>query len=508
MRKYFFIGLWLLFVISPKFTFSKVITITKTAKYCCGDNESKLDGEKMALEKAKRLCLERAGVYLESTTVIEKGICTKDEIRTLSAGILKVEVVDKKVSLIEENICVQVTVRVEIDEEDVERKIKLLLRKEQIKQELIKIKKQRDALERKVSQLQNQLKQALTNKKKKKIIVQRRRILNKISARDLAMQTYLLFMQGKNDIVIEICKMAINADPEFYEPYLMLNLVYRRIGKRRNALRMCEKALDICQRKNIKDGLCNTYNHIGSLYNEWGKYRKAIEYYQKSLAICVEIDDLARMAESYHGIGNAYMRWGKYNEAIEYIQKSITLRKKVGDRIGLSASYDSIGIAYVLSGKYYKAIEYLEKSLVIRKGLKDLTGLGQCYFGIGLAYEYLGKYNKALGYIKKSIVLRKKVGSKIELGRSYMHMGLLYGYLGKPDRAIEYYKKSLTIAKEVNDREGLIGIYYQMAGYYFNYLRDKEKAIRYLKLSIEICRQLNCPYLKSFEKLLKTLMEY
>ncbi|MCD6232506.1 hypothetical protein J7K28_07815 [Candidatus Aerophobetes bacterium] len=29
----------------------------------------------MALEKAKRLCLERAGVYLESTTVIEKGIC-------------------------------------------------------------------------------------------------------------------------------------------------------------------------------------------------------------------------------------------------------------------------------------------------------------------------------------------------------------------------------------------------------------------------------------------------
>jgi len=508
MKKYLFGGLLLLFVIFPERGFSKVITITKTAKYCCGDNESKLDGEKMALEKAKRLCLERAGVYLESTTVIEKGICTKDEIRTLSAGILKVEVVDKKVSLIGENLCVQVTVRVEIDEEDVERKIKLLLRKEQIKHELIKIKRQRDALERKVSQLQKQLKQALTNKKKKKIIVQRRRILNKISARDLAMQTYLLFMQGKNDTVIEICKMAINADPEFYEPYLMLNLVYRRVGKRRNALKMCEKAVDICERKNIKDGLCNSYNHIASLYNEWGKYRKAIEYYQKSLAICVEIGDVARMAESYNGIGNAYVRWGKYNEAIEYIQKSIALRKKVADRIGLSASYNSIGIAYVLSGQYYKAIEYLEKSLVIRKELNDLTGLAQCYFGIGVAYEYLGKYNKALGYIKKSIVLRKKVGSKIELGRSYMHMGLLYGYLGKPDRAIEYYKRSLRIAKEVDDREGLIGIYYQMAGYYFNYLRDKEQAIRYLKLSIETCRQLNCPYLKSFEKLLKTLIEY
>ena len=75
MKKYLFAGLFLLFVIFPERAFSKVITITKTAKYCCGNNESKLDGEKMALEKAKRLCLERAGVYLESTTVIEKGIC-------------------------------------------------------------------------------------------------------------------------------------------------------------------------------------------------------------------------------------------------------------------------------------------------------------------------------------------------------------------------------------------------------------------------------------------------
>ena len=49
-----------------------------------------------ATHKAKREVLEKAGTYLETLTIVEKGKLTKDQFLALTSGVLKTEIISQK----------------------------------------------------------------------------------------------------------------------------------------------------------------------------------------------------------------------------------------------------------------------------------------------------------------------------------------------------------------------------------------------------------------------------
>ena len=57
-------------------------TIYASYKYTLGDSDTKSDAKKIAFIEAKRLCLEKAGSYIESNTEVLNFKLSKDEIRT------------------------------------------------------------------------------------------------------------------------------------------------------------------------------------------------------------------------------------------------------------------------------------------------------------------------------------------------------------------------------------------------------------------------------------------
>lgn len=57
-------------------------TIYASYKYALGDSDTKSDAKRIAFIEAKRLCLEKAGVYLESNTEVLNSQLSKDEIKT------------------------------------------------------------------------------------------------------------------------------------------------------------------------------------------------------------------------------------------------------------------------------------------------------------------------------------------------------------------------------------------------------------------------------------------
>jgi hypothetical protein len=67
-------------------------TIFASYKYTLGDNDTKSDAKKIAFIEAKRLCLEKAGTYIENNTEVLNFRLSKDEIKTYTGGILKVEI--------------------------------------------------------------------------------------------------------------------------------------------------------------------------------------------------------------------------------------------------------------------------------------------------------------------------------------------------------------------------------------------------------------------------------
>jgi len=67
-------------------------TFIKEYTFIAGEADSKLTSRTVSLREVKRLLLEELGTYLESTTEVKDFKLTKDQIITLTAGIVSAEI--------------------------------------------------------------------------------------------------------------------------------------------------------------------------------------------------------------------------------------------------------------------------------------------------------------------------------------------------------------------------------------------------------------------------------
>ncbi|MEW6616751.1 MAG: hypothetical protein AB1401_14955, partial [Thermodesulfobacteriota bacterium] len=83
----------LMVLLTPHFSIAKQVTFEREYTYQASEADSKLSCRAIALEQVKRLLLEELGTYLESRTEIKDFKLTKDQIITLTAGIVRTEIV-------------------------------------------------------------------------------------------------------------------------------------------------------------------------------------------------------------------------------------------------------------------------------------------------------------------------------------------------------------------------------------------------------------------------------
>jgi hypothetical protein len=135
--------------------------IEASATYHLGDNDSKLDGHRLALMQAKRTALEKAGTYVESISEVKDFELTRDEVRTYSAGILAVEETkEPKWKMVGRNLEVTVYVKVQVDKDDVAKRIAKLRGDQDATRALKEERKKAQENERKIAELNRQLKNA------------------------------------------------------------------------------------------------------------------------------------------------------------------------------------------------------------------------------------------------------------------------------------------------------------------------------------------------------------
>jgi len=79
------------FLITSNTAYAKEIIVIKEYTYHAGDADSKVSSRAIALEQVKRLLLEELGTYLISETEVKDFKISKDQITTLTAGIVMTE---------------------------------------------------------------------------------------------------------------------------------------------------------------------------------------------------------------------------------------------------------------------------------------------------------------------------------------------------------------------------------------------------------------------------------
>lgn len=75
---------------------ANTVTFEKEYRYQASDADSKLSCRTISLEQVKRLLLEQLGTYIDGESQVKDFKLTKDQITTLMAGIVKVEIIDEQ----------------------------------------------------------------------------------------------------------------------------------------------------------------------------------------------------------------------------------------------------------------------------------------------------------------------------------------------------------------------------------------------------------------------------
>ena len=101
----------LFLLVVPLVAHAETKILTAEATYTMGDGETPSFAEAMALQKAKQMALEQAGTYVESYTKIQNLDLTVEEIQTVAGGVLQVDVLEKKRSLVGDGLQLYVKIR-------------------------------------------------------------------------------------------------------------------------------------------------------------------------------------------------------------------------------------------------------------------------------------------------------------------------------------------------------------------------------------------------------------
>jgi tetratricopeptide (TPR) repeat protein len=86
--------LFVLFI--PNHTSAELKTFIKEYTYQASEDDSRNSSRVIALREVKRLLLEELGTYLESETEVKNFQLTRDQITTLTAGIVQTEIIEEK----------------------------------------------------------------------------------------------------------------------------------------------------------------------------------------------------------------------------------------------------------------------------------------------------------------------------------------------------------------------------------------------------------------------------
>lgn len=155
------VPLWLLSLDA----YAQVKEITVTHRYTLGDNDTRNDARDICFLQAKKMCLEKAGVFVEADFLsVEKestsagfSHLTQQQVRSYSGAFIQVEIVSESLQVEGDGMVMTMTVRANVDMADLKGQLSKIVSNEKAKEVVEKQQEQIDVLESKVTQLTEQL---------------------------------------------------------------------------------------------------------------------------------------------------------------------------------------------------------------------------------------------------------------------------------------------------------------------------------------------------------------
>ncbi|OGW32053.1 MAG: hypothetical protein A2X54_08955 [Nitrospirae bacterium GWF2_44_13] len=417
MRHIFAIMITALILFYPSHGFTTIKEIVSEGAYNMGDGETPTVAESRALLNAKRIALEQAGTYVESYTKVENIQVTKDEIQVLTSGIMEVEILDKKRTVVGDGFRFWVKIKTRVNSDNIKemaRKVK----DKSVVDDYKKIQEAYDKSQREIKELKKQLAQTKDKKEKKQVEA-------KISDDERMFQANEWFEKGNKyllskeyDKAREAFTVAIAFNPNFADAYNQRAASYINLDAEiflAMAIEDYSKAIAIdpndgasyFNRGNRYDAKGQTYSKKGAFYEATKQFDRAIEDYNKAIGLkwnfSTDYDYSLKftknlLAIAYVNRGSAYGEKGHYDRAIEDFNKAISINPNY------AGAYNNRGNAYYKKGQYDRAIEDYNKAIALDPN--DALA----YTNRGAAYALKGVMGRAISDFQKGCDMGYELG--------------------------------------------------------------------------------------------------
>jgi tetratricopeptide (TPR) repeat protein len=345
--------------------------------YSASEADSKLTCRVIALEQVKRLLLEELGTYLHSISEVKDGVLTKDEIVSLTAGVVRSEIISEHW----DGNVYRLKARIKADPDYVIKAINLLRKDRQKSKEL----KDSQARAKQYLNEIERLKQELTKTKgealKRKQIEYSQAVKN-LSAEDWFEKGYSFHISNQYEEAIMAYTRVLNINPRFVKAYNNRGLAWADKGNYDRAITDFNSVLEINPRYAI------AYYNRGNVWNDKGNLDRAIADYNKAL----EIDPCD--AEAYNNRGNAWSRKGNYDRAIADYTRALDIDPRY------AAAYYNRGFAWARKGDNDRAIADYTRVLDID------PRYAAAYNNRGVSWAVKGDLKRALADARKSLSLK------------------------------------------------------------------------------------------------------
>ncbi|MEN6374121.1 MAG: tetratricopeptide repeat protein [Smithella sp.] len=336
----FFISLSV-FLFSASSVQAKSLTYIKEYSYQASELDSKVTSRTVALAQVKKILLEELGTYLVSESAVKDFELTKDQVSSLTAGIVMTVILDERW----DGKTYTLRVKMTADTEELIKSINSVRNNQSQAKDLSEIREKTDEALRKIEILKKEMERAGADRTTEEKYVKAVSELNSI---DWYKKGYALRYTAKNN---------------------------------QEAMKAFDKVIE------IDPGNAKAYAARAAIYNEWGQYSKGLKESEKA----VSID--RQLAWAFHTHGWAHIGMNHTVQAIADFNKAIELDPQ------FAWSYSHRSWAYFLRKDYQQALADADKAVQLDPELY------QAYFRKGKALAALNNIREAIKNFTKAIEL-------------------------------------------------------------------------------------------------------
>lgn len=208
--------------------------------------------------------------------------------------------------------------------------------------------------------------------------------------------------------------------------------------------------------ENSKEVLYDSYNLLGAIYNELGEYNKAIDFHNKALLICdsKEIPSIYQSkATSYNNLGFVYQNLNNYSTAIKYFKLGLNEKRLVIDKPSLYAMLlDNLAYSKFRIEDSSDLLNLFKKSLRLRDSLGLSTGIFINKIHLSEYYSYHKDSLQAVRYAREALSSARNDKNFRNVLVALKQMGVV-----EPQNASLYSKEYIHINDSLQKAERKMG---------------------------------------------------